>query len=51
MGMDKIQAHEQEITAYALDRLAEVPGVTVYGPEAEKKGAVAAFMVAGRSRA
>ncbi len=43
MGMDKIQAHEQEITAYALDRLAEVPGVTVYGPEAVKKGAVAAF--------
>ena len=45
MGMDKIQAHEQEITAYALDRLAEVPGVTVYGPEAAKKGAVAAFTV------
>jgi len=45
MGMDKIQAHEQEITAYTLDRLAEVPGVTVYGPEAEKKGAVAAFTV------
>ncbi|MEO8397946.1 MAG: cysteine desulfurase, partial [Chloroflexota bacterium] len=43
MGMDKIQAHEQEITAYALDRLAEVPGVTVLGPEAAKKGAVAAF--------
>jgi cysteine desulfurase/selenocysteine lyase len=47
MGMDKIQAHEQEITTYALDRLAEVPGVTVYGPEAEKKGAVAAFTVQG----
>ena len=47
IGMDKIHAHEQEITAYALDRLAEVPGVTVYGPEAEKKGAVAAFTVQG----
>ncbi len=45
IGMDKVQAHEQDITAYALDRLAEVPGVTVYGPEAEKKGAVAAFTV------
>ena len=51
LGMDKIQAHEQEITAYALDRLAEVPGVTVYGPEAEKKGAVATFTVQGDSRA
>jgi len=46
-GMDKIHAHEQEITAYALDRLAEVPGVTVLGPEAEKKGAVAAFAMQG----
>lgn len=47
VGMDKIQAHEQEITAYALERLAEVPGVTLYGPEAEKKGAVAAFTLQG----
>jgi cysteine desulfurase/selenocysteine lyase len=46
-GMDNIQAHEREITAYALDRLAEVPGVTVYGPDAERKGAVAAFSVEG----
>lgn len=47
VGMENIQAHESEITAYALDRLAEVPGVTVYGPEAAKKGAVAAFTVQG----
>jgi cysteine desulfurase/selenocysteine lyase len=35
------------MTAYALERLAEVPGVTVYGPSADKKGAVAAFTVEG----
>ncbi len=46
-GMDKIHAHEREIIAYALDRLAEVPGVHVLGPEADKKGAVAAFHVDG----
>lgn len=46
-GMENIHAHEQEITAYALERLAEVPGITVFGPEAEKKGAVAAFTVEG----
>ena len=46
-GMGNIQAHEREMTAYALDRLVEVPGVTVYGPEAEQKGAVAAFSVEG----
>ncbi len=47
LGMDKIHAHEQILTAYALERLAEVPGVTVYGPDAGQKGAVAAFTVAG----
>ena len=47
VGMDNIHKHEQVMTEYALERLAEVPGVTVYGPSAEKKGAVAAFTVNG----
>ena len=41
------QAHEREIIAYALDRLAEVPGVKVFGPAADKKGGVAAFTLNG----
>ncbi|MGB1287213.1 MAG: aminotransferase class V-fold PLP-dependent enzyme [Aggregatilineales bacterium] len=47
IGMENIHKHEQLLTAYALERLAEVPGVTVYGPDAEQKGAVAAFTVEG----
>jgi cysteine desulfurase/selenocysteine lyase len=43
IGMQQVEAHEQEMINYALDRLAEVPGLKVYGPPAEKKGAVAAF--------
>jgi cysteine desulfurase/selenocysteine lyase len=43
VGMENIAAHEQEIIAYALDRLTEVPGVSVLGPEAKYKGGVAAF--------
>ncbi|MGQ9907932.1 MAG: cysteine desulfurase [Candidatus Flexifilum sp.] len=43
IGMEQIQAHERAIGAYALERLAEVPGLTVYGPDASRKGAVAAF--------
>jgi cysteine desulfurase/selenocysteine lyase len=31
LGMDAVRAHEQEITAYALERLQEA-GATVYGP-------------------
>lgn len=43
VGMAAIAAHEREITAYALDRLAEVPGVKVYGPSADFKGGVISF--------
>lgn len=48
LGMDKIHAHEQMLIGYALQRLAEVPGLTVYGPsDASQKGAVAAFSMQG----
>lgn len=43
LGMEAVHTYEQQLTAYALDRLAEVPGLTVYGPDASQKGAVAAF--------
>ena len=32
IGLDRIAAHEAEITRYATDRLAGVPGVTLHGP-------------------
>ncbi len=47
IGMDNISAHEHEITAYAIDRLEEIPGVKVFGPSADKKGGVAAFTLEG----
>ena len=33
LGMDAVAAHEQRITAYALDQLAGVRGLTVLGPQ------------------
>jgi cysteine desulfurase/selenocysteine lyase len=47
IGMEKIAAHEQQIIAYALERLEEVPQVHIFGPEAKDKGAVAAFTFDG----
>ena len=47
VGMDEIAEHEQEIIAYALERLEEVPGVKLLGPAAEYKGGVASFTLAG----
>jgi cysteine desulfurase/selenocysteine lyase len=32
VGMEAIQWHEKELTAYALDALASVPGLRVFGP-------------------
>ena len=47
IGMDKVAAYEHEMTDYVLERLAEIPGLTVFGPEAEHKGAVASFEMDG----
>ncbi len=35
LGMDKIRDHEKQITAYALEKLGAVKGVTIYGPSAK----------------
>jgi cysteine desulfurase/selenocysteine lyase len=34
LGMDAVTAHEHEIAGYALERLADVPGLRVFGPPA-----------------
>ncbi|MDP9374087.1 MAG: cysteine desulfurase [Chloroflexota bacterium] len=44
LGMEAIRAHEHELTAYALDRLRGVEGLTVYGPPAaEERTGVISF--------
>jgi cysteine desulfurase/selenocysteine lyase len=47
LGLDAVHAHEEAITGYALERLAEVPGLTVYGPALEHRGALASFALDG----
>ncbi len=32
IGLDRIAAHESELTRYAIERLAEVPGLRIHGP-------------------
>ena len=34
VGLDRIRAHEEELAAHAIERLAEVPGLRVFGPPA-----------------
>src|SRR5580704_7920494 len=48
LGMERVRAHERELTAYLLERLSAVPGVTVVGPpEADRRGGLASFTVEG----
>lgn len=44
VGMEAIATHDRELTRYALDRLAELPALTVYGPPTtEGRGGVISF--------
>ncbi len=47
VGMDAIAAHEQQLTAYAAERLQEVPGLMIYGPAVGHKGGVMSFSMEG----
>ena len=48
VGMDAIRRHERDLTAYALDRLIDVPGVTLYGPlDPDLRGGVVSFGLDG----
>ncbi|SQG64720.1 aminotransferase [Corynebacterium renale] len=48
VGMHAIHAHEQKLTAYALDKLQEIPGLTILGPTtATHRGGAVSFTVDG----
>jgi cysteine desulfurase/selenocysteine lyase len=48
LGMERVRAHERALTAYMLERLAEVPGLRVVGPpEADGRGGLASFTIEG----
>jgi cysteine desulfurase/selenocysteine lyase len=47
VGMEAVASHEQDLIAYALERLEEIPGVQVLGPASDKKGGVASFTLEG----
>ncbi len=44
LGMDRVRAHEIELTEHALERLAGIKGVTTYGPaDLRHRGGVVSF--------
>lgn len=48
IGMDRVFAHDQELTRVALERLADVPGVRIHGPKGlEDRGGVISVTMDG----
>jgi cysteine desulfurase / selenocysteine lyase len=48
LGLPAVHAAEAELAAYALERVGEVPGVTVFGPPAgDDRGGIVSFSMEG----
>ena len=44
VGIDNIRAHEMELTTYALQKMSDIPGITIFGPDtAEERCGVISF--------
>lgn len=48
LGMQRVRAHEQALTAHLLQSLQEVPGLRIVGPgEPQRRGGLASFTIEG----
>jgi cysteine desulfurase/selenocysteine lyase len=46
-GLEAIAQYESELAAYALERLADLGGITTYGPPPERRAGIVSFNVDG----
>jgi cysteine desulfurase / selenocysteine lyase len=47
IGIEAIEEHERELLVYALEKLADVPGLTAYGPSPERRAGIVSFNLEG----
>jgi cysteine desulfurase/selenocysteine lyase len=47
IGLEAIEQHEHDLVVYALDRMSELPGLTLYGPPADQRAGIVSFNVDG----
>jgi cysteine desulfurase/selenocysteine lyase len=47
IGLPAIESHEHELTVYALERLAELDWIRVFGPPADRRAGIVSFEVEG----
>jgi cysteine desulfurase/selenocysteine lyase len=47
-GMDAVREHGRDVTTYALERLSDVPGLTIHGtPDPDARGSLVSFALDG----
>lgn len=46
-GVEAIHRHEQNLLKLATERLEQIPGMKIYGPDIEHKGAIISFRIDG----
>ena len=49
LGYDAMHQHEAALLTYAHEKLGAIPGLTIYGPPIEHKGAIVSFTIDGLS--
>jgi cysteine desulfurase / selenocysteine lyase len=47
VGLDAVEQHEHDLVAYALERLADVPGIQLYGPAPDRRAGIVSFNMEG----
>jgi cysteine desulfurase/selenocysteine lyase len=47
VGLDAVEQHEHDLVAYALERLADVPGILLYGPPPDRRAGIVSFNMEG----
>jgi cysteine desulfurase / selenocysteine lyase len=47
IGFPAIHAHDLDLTSYAFQRLTEIRGLTIYGPEPPQRGPIVSFSIDG----
>ena len=47
VGLDAVEQHEHDLVAYALERLADVPGMQLYGPPPDRRAGIVSFNMDG----
>ncbi|HEV2713446.1 MAG TPA: cysteine desulfurase [Gaiellaceae bacterium] len=47
VGLEAIEQHEHDLVSYALERLADVPGIVIYGPPPERRAGIVSFNMDG----